>query len=104
MNFIDFSFKTSILKGLSFKEIFDNSLTGNYIATQNGKILTCNKAFALILGYEKPKELIGRNIIEFFQKAKDRKDLITKLNNQKILEGYIVYLKNKDGNSTLTHL
>jgi len=97
MNFKDNLSNPSNFKGLSFKEIFDNGLTGNYIALQNGIILTCNKAFALIFGYKKPKELIGRNIIEFFQNANDRKDLLTKLNNQKIIEDYLVNLKNKDG-------
>lgn len=101
MKFINFLFNPSILRSFTLREFFYNDLTGDYIVTPKGKLLICNKAFALKLGYDNPKKLIGRNITEFYQNANEREDFLTKLNHQKILEGYLSNLKRKDGKNII---
>lgn len=91
------SFKHQFLHWLEFKRFFDNDLKGDYLTTTKGTIMNCNKAFAQKLGYDKPKELIGKNITEFYQNADDREVVFQMLSNKKILEGYVSNLKRKDG-------
>lgn len=79
-----------------YREFVEADLTGDYIATPDGKILFCNPAFAEILGYGSVEELIGKNIVEFYQNPEERKEFLILLQNQKTIKNYTIKLKHKD--------
>ena len=87
-----------------YRSIIDNSLEGIFQSTIEGKLLTINKTFAKILGYEDLSELMQLNIKELYVDQEDRKKLIQiLLQNQKV-ENYRVRLKRKDGSVAVVRL
>jgi PAS domain S-box-containing protein len=66
----------------NLREFFEADLTGDYIATTDGKILYCNPAFIEILGYDTVEEIIDRNTAEFWQNPAEREALLNLIQNQ----------------------
>ncbi len=81
----------------NFREFFENDITGDYSATSEGKLLSCNPAFAALLGFSFPEELIGRNIKEFYNDPREREGFLKAINESKILKEYNVILKHING-------
>ncbi|MBS4062005.1 MAG: PAS domain S-box protein, partial [Bacteroidetes bacterium] len=81
----------------NLREFFENDITGDYAATADGELLKCNPAFARILGYSSPDELVGRNIIEFYRDPVDREEFLKIIQVSKIMNGFDMILKYKDG-------
>jgi PAS domain S-box-containing protein len=48
-----------------YRRLFDDDLTGDFIATLNGKILDCNKSFAEIYGFKSTEQAKTFNISDF---------------------------------------
>jgi two-component system NtrC family sensor kinase len=49
-----------------YRRIFESTLDGLFRSTPAGRLVTVNPALASMLGYDKPDELIGTNIIQDF--------------------------------------
>lgn len=81
----------------NLREFFENDITGDYYATAYGEILRCNSAFARILGYNSPDELVGRNILEFYRNQVDREEFLKIIQASKILKEFEVILNHKEG-------
>lgn len=81
----------------NLREFFENDISGDYAATADGEILKCNPAFARILGYSSPDELVGRNFKDFYKNQVDRDEFLKKIQMSKILNGFEVILKHKEG-------
>lgn len=81
----------------NLREFFENDISGDYTATADGKILKCNPAFARILGYSSPDELVGRNIKEFYRNPVDREAFLKKIQVSKILNNFEMILNHKEG-------
>lgn len=79
------------------REFFENDITGDYSATTDGEILKCNPAFARILGYSSPDELVGRNIIEFYWVPAKREEFLKMIQATKTLSDLEMSFKHKDG-------
>ena len=69
-----------------YHRLFDEDLTGDFIATPDGKILECNPAFADIYGFDKVEEVIGSDISQFNPSDWDK--LITRLNCEVKIQDY----------------
>lgn len=80
-----------------YRNFFEQNLAGVYQTTASGLILNCNKAFALMLGYSSPKELLQKNASEFYFSAADHEQFISQLRKKKKLYNYEKILKCKDG-------
>lgn len=78
-------------------DYFENDITGDYSATAEGKILKCNPAFARILGYSSPDELVGRSILSFYVNPVEREEFLKIIHASNILKGFEVNLKHKNG-------
>lgn len=81
----------------NLREFFENDISGDYFATADGEILKCNPAFAQILGYSSPDELIGRDILEFYRNPVDREEFLKITQEFKIIKNFKVKLRHKDG-------
>lgn len=42
-----------------YRQLFDEDITGNFVASPDGRILACNEAFARAFGFETPSHAIG---------------------------------------------
>lgn len=80
-----------------FCKLFEEGLTGNYISTPDGKIISCNPAFATILGFNSPEEVIKQNAAEFYTGKEKREVFLNVLKQNKKLEFFEEQLVRKDG-------
>ncbi len=69
-----------------YRLLFNEDLTGDFIATLDGEILECNPAFAQIHGFESSEEAVGSNISKF--NTRDWENLITRLRDKGKIQDY----------------
>jgi two-component system cell cycle sensor histidine kinase/response regulator CckA len=54
------------------RRLFTGAMEGMFLTAMDGTLLDVNPAFAKMLGFERPDELIGRNTLEFYVEPADR--------------------------------
>jgi len=69
-----------------YRRLFDDDLTGDFIATLNGKILDCNKSFAEIYGFKSTEQAKTFNISDF--NPDDWSYLVKNLKTKKKIPGH----------------
>jgi len=79
------------------RTFFEQNLAGVYRTTTAGRIITCNEAFAVMLGYAAPEELQDTNAEALYFKTSERDKFINDLRNEKKLRNFDFVLKCKDG-------
>lgn len=82
-----------------YRYLFDQNLSGFYTSSVKGLLLDCNLAFATMLGYNSPEEIIGKQVIDMYQVSSDRQEFIDELIKHKKLSNYQSTLLRKDGSS-----
>jgi diguanylate cyclase (GGDEF)-like protein/PAS domain S-box-containing protein len=68
-----------------------------YRATLEGRILECNQAFAQILGYATPGEVLSRSAWDLFVSREDREKALQQLRERGTLTNWEQRLRRKDG-------
>jgi two-component system cell cycle sensor histidine kinase/response regulator CckA len=84
-----------------YRAIFENSTEGIYQSTISGQFLTANPAYALMLGYDSPEELVSSVVDidrQLYVDQKHRAELLQMINGRGIIRGSEAQLYNKDGN------
>jgi PAS domain S-box-containing protein len=77
--------------------LFEQGLAGLYTSSVDGELLKCNQAFANMLGYDHPDELIGLDVVDLYLIAADREAFLVELRKKKKLNNYELILVRKDG-------
>jgi len=81
-----------------YRDIVDFSPIGFYRALPEGTILSANLAFARILGYEQPEELVGLNTArDIYFEVADRERLVESYRNATRAEEIELRFKRRDG-------
>lgn len=82
-----------------YQNIIDFSPIGFYQTSRNGDFILTNNEFANILGYKNQKELISKNIADFYFSPEERERLIKKYDtsNKSYVKNIEVKFKRKDG-------
>ena len=78
-----------------YRLLFDEDLTGDFIATPNGKILECNPAFAEIYGLYDCEMALEWNILE--SNPFDWPYMVTRLKKERKIQGYQSWQRRSDG-------
>jgi len=78
-----------------YHRLFDEDLTGDFIATIEGEILECNPAFAEIYGFNN-RELASKSNISKFNSF-DWPYMITRLRKERKLQGFQSWQRRSDG-------
>ncbi len=78
-----------------YHSLFDEDLTGDFIATLEGEILECNPSFAEIYGFYDCKQVINWNISK--SNPFDWPYMITRLKKERKLKGYQSWQRRSDG-------
>jgi len=71
---------------LKYKALFDEDLTGDYLAAVDGTILLCNKTLANIFGFNSVNSLLNENIISFYKDPDSREGFLNLIREKKKLE------------------
>jgi PAS domain S-box-containing protein len=80
-----------------FQRLFEDDLTGDFIATPAGRIVACNGAFAEILGYSSVEEATALNYEELFVDPAVHAVLLQRLRQEKVLKRLELELVRRDG-------
>ncbi|MCB0760411.1 MAG: PAS domain S-box protein [Flavobacteriales bacterium] len=80
-----------------YQLLFSKNVAGIYKIDVEGIIINCNPAFAHILGYNDPEELIGTHVTGVYSDPADRKKFLKDLQKGTSLSNYEILLKRKDG-------
>lgn len=83
-----------------YKRIFENAVEGFFESTPEGRFVTVNPAMARIAGYSSPAEMMGevRDIgKQLYPDSDGRKDVLRRLEQYGVLEGYECQMLRKDG-------
>ncbi|AHW59594.1 PAS domain S-box-containing protein [Draconibacterium orientale] len=81
----------------AFEEYFDNDISSDYVALVSGEIVSCNKTFRDLFGFEKKSDAENFNITNLYKEPADRKQIIHLLTQNRKLENYEVEFVSKDG-------
>ncbi|OFX24449.1 MAG: hypothetical protein A2041_10220 [Bacteroidetes bacterium GWA2_31_9b] len=73
---------------LKYRQLFDDDLTGDFIATVDGKILLANPALARIFGYNSVDELMKLNIASLYKNLEERDEFLNFLRKNKKIEQF----------------
>ena len=67
-----------------YRQFFEEDLTGDFIASRDGKIISCNPAFARIFGFADVNEALNTNLKLLYPKEKDFEIFMERLQNEDI--------------------
>jgi two-component system CheB/CheR fusion protein len=85
-----------------FRLIFEDDLTGDYLAEPNGEIVLCNQAFVDIFGFDSRVEAIGSNLANLYLAPLSWPNFVQLLSENKVLERYERAGRHSDG--TVRHV
>lgn len=80
-----------------YRQFFEDDLTGDYVSTPDGKILSCNPAFARIFGFESVKEVLNTDAGTVFNEPENQGKFLRLLREKKRLEYYESEFLLRDG-------
>jgi len=85
-----------------FRLIFEDDLTGDYLAAPDGEILLCNQAFANIFGFSRTEDAVGSNLANLYGNPLTWPGFVQLLSENKVLERYERAGRHSDG--TIRHV
>jgi PAS domain S-box-containing protein len=82
---------------LRYRLLFERNLAGVFRTTWDGQFLDCNEAFARILGYESPREVLALKAGDLYFSPADREACLAILQERGAVSNYEQCLRRKDG-------
>jgi len=82
-----------------YRSIFENATEGIFQSTMDGKVINANPAFAKILGYQSPEELISKIFDighQHWLNPEKREEFVKILQNDRVIKSYEVQFRKKD--------
>lgn len=80
-----------------FRILFEDDLTGDYLAEPDGTIVLCNQAFVEIFGFAYREEAMGSNLANLYLGPLSWPNFLTLLCENKVLERHERAGRHKDG-------
>jgi len=82
-----------------YRDLFENAEEGIFQTTFEGRLLHANPAYARILGYESPEELMSSvtDITEHYSDREKRRIMLDRIKKNGNVKGYELQLKRRDG-------
>jgi PAS domain S-box-containing protein len=80
-----------------YKMLFEKNVAGVYKTYYEGGLISCNKAFAQMLGFKSESEALKHKAHSFYPAAEDRERFLEDVRKNPILVNYELKLKRKDG-------
>ena len=80
-----------------YRQFFEDDLTGDYISTPEGKLLSCNPSFRRMFGYSSIEEALAFDIWSTYPDVESRDKFLQQLTREKRLEYHETEYRRKDG-------
>ena len=83
-----------------YRSLVDNIQDGLYRCDLQGNLVFCNPSAARLVGYDRPDQIIGKNIVsDFFHSPARRDEFLKRLNVRGRVTDYEVMLKHTNGSA-----
>jgi PAS domain S-box-containing protein len=79
------------------RQLFEQTLSANYVSTPAGRILACNQAFAELLGFDSPQHVCEHPAPAFYPNPEERERALQTLRSDRRLVGYESAIRRLDG-------
>jgi signal transduction histidine kinase len=79
------------------RDLFDQSISANFVTNADGTILACNQTFASLLGFDSIPDALTTPIGALYADAESRDAFLRHLRRQKRVAGYELALRRRDG-------
>jgi PAS domain S-box-containing protein len=80
-----------------YRLLFEKNVAGVYKTYYEGGLISCNYAFAKMMGYADEQELLSKPAQSFYPAAEDRERFLNEISKNPVLVNYELRLKRKDG-------
>ena len=80
-----------------FRQLFEEDLTGDFVARPDGQVVICNPAFVRSFGFSSYDEAVGSNLATLHTRPEAFADLISLLKERKALERHECEYRRRDG-------
>jgi len=80
-----------------YRRFVEDDVAGVYITTPDGRVLTCNPAFARMLGFASVAEGVATNVVTIYQESAAREALLADLRAQGRVDGRELAWRRVDG-------
>ena len=80
-----------------YRLLFERNLAGVFRSTVGGRMLECNRAFAQMMGYASPAEVLAQPAVAFHEDARAREAFLEQLRREGSLVNHEMKLRRKDG-------
>jgi len=79
-----------------YRGIFENAVEGIFVTSPDGLLLNANPAFAQVLGYDSPSEIIGTPVTQYYSEER-REILLAELQKHGTVKNFEIAFRRKDG-------
>jgi len=79
------------------RQLFEQTLSANYVSKPAGQILACNQAFAELLGFNSPDHLVQHQAPAFYPDPEERERALKTLRSDRRLVGFESTVRRLDG-------
>ncbi len=80
-----------------YREIFEQSLTAIFVATPEGKLLTCNTALVRIFGFSSEEEAMETNLQKLYPDLEHYQQFVQRVRQEKRLENFEAEMMSSKG-------
>jgi PAS domain S-box-containing protein len=80
-----------------YRKLFEDDLTGDFLATSDGTILDCNPSFIKIFGFVSKEEGLDTNFLDLYPNHEEKEVFMNRLREKRKLEFYESVLLKRDG-------
>ncbi|MBI4797785.1 MAG: PAS domain S-box protein [Desulfarculus sp.] len=80
-----------------YRRLFEDDLTGDYLATPQGQILACNPAFLRLFGLASQEEALATNLAGLYPQAREFAGFVERLGQEGRLEHHQCQRRGRDG-------
>ena len=78
-----------------YRHLFERNLAGVIRSTVNGKILECNPAAALMLGYDSVEDMMSVPVVNLYHTGADREEMLVRLESRGFVTNQEIKLRRK---------
>ena len=80
-----------------YKQIFEDSFSANFVSTADGRFLSCNEAFARLMGYGTVEETLKSSAFDHHESRETRLALVERIARAGFVEGLELQVRRADG-------
>lgn len=80
-----------------YRRLFEDDLTGDYVATPEGRILACNPAFVSTFRFADKHDALGTSMVSLYSDAREHVEFVNLLRKERKLEYYECVRRRRDG-------